>query len=126
VGVLIDDAGLAGIAGGPVSHVVDPIGLVRFAVGVDRRSVGSSTRETFFLAMPLFVAVPADDVGVAGVIFVGLAVVAGWAVVAFGWKLIVGNPECSDVLDLLFGKVLPNDVVGLLWLELSFDGGDLV
>jgi hypothetical protein len=79
VGVLVVGIGLAGIVVGPVSHVVDPIGLIGFAVGVDHGSVGPSTGEALFLGLSLFVAVPADDVGVGGVAVTDLAIVVSWA-----------------------------------------------
>jgi len=75
---------LAGVVGGPVSHVVDAAGLVRLAIGVNHRGIGPQAGETFFRAMLFFVTVPADDVGVAGVAVVGLAIVTRLAMVVLG------------------------------------------
>jgi len=75
VGVLVDGLWLAGMVGGLVSHVVDVVVFIGLTSGVNHRSIVSLTEETFFLTMSLFVAVPADDVGVAGAAVAGLAVV---------------------------------------------------
>ncbi len=117
---------MAGAVGGLVSHIVDAVGLVRLTIGVDSRGVVSLMGETFFLSMFLFVAVPADDVGVAGAAVVGLAVVTGQAVVIFGWKSVVASLECSNLLDFLLSQILPNDVIGFFWLKLGLSSGDFV
>jgi len=113
--------------GGLVGHVVDAVGFVRLAVGVDHRGTSSSTGEAFFLAMSLFVAIPANNVGVAGVAAVaGLAIVAGRAAVVFWWESAIARPKCGDLLDLLLGQFLTDDLMGFFWLKLGLDGGNFV
>ena len=110
-----------------VGHVVDAVGFVQLAVGVDHRGTSSSTGEAFFLAMSLFVAIPANNVGVAGVAGVAcLAVVAGRAAVVFWWESAIARPKCGDLLDLLLGQFLTDDLMGFFWLKLGLDGGNFV
>ncbi len=106
--------------GGLVGHVVDMVGLVRLAVGVHHGGVVSPAREAFFLAVPLLVAVSADDVGV------GRGVVAGRAGVVPGLELTIAGPEGSDLFDFLLGQLFPDDLSGFFWLQFGLDGGDLV
>ncbi len=95
VGILVGDLGLAGIAGRLVSSIVDMTGFVPFTVGVDHGSLVPLTRETFFLKVPLLVAVPVDDVGVPGTTIVGLIVVADRAIVLLRRKAIVAGSKVA-------------------------------
>jgi hypothetical protein len=74
----------------------------------------------------LFVAVPADDVGVPSTAIAGLTFVASQAVVLFGRKAIVVGSDSSDLLNFLLAQVFPDDFIRLLWLKLSFDAGNFV
>jgi hypothetical protein len=109
-----------------VGHVVDTVGFVRLAVGIHHRGVSSPEREALLLAVPLFVAVPADDVGVGGSVVTGLTVVAGWAGVVSGLEPAIAGSKCSDLLDFLLGQLFPDDLSGFFWLQFGFDGSDLV
>ena len=103
-GILIDGFRLMRVAiGGLVGHVVDPVGLVRLAVGVHHGGVVPATRETFFLAMSLFVAISADDIGVSRGVVTGWPVVAGRAGVIPGLESTIAGAECSDLFDFLLG-----------------------
>ncbi len=103
-GVLVDRSRLMRVAiGRLVGHVVDMVGLVRFAVGIHHGGVVSPAQEAFFLAVPFFVTVSADDVGVGRGVVTGLAVVASWAGVVPGLESAIAGPKCSDLFDLLLG-----------------------
>ncbi len=126
-GILVDGFRLMRVAnGGLVSHVVDPVGIVRLAVGIHHGGVSYPAREAFFLAVPLLVAVPADDVGVGGGAGTGLTVVAGRAGIVPGLESAIAGPKCSDLLDFLLGQFFPDDLPGFFWLQFGFDGGDFV
>jgi hypothetical protein len=126
-GVLVDGFRLMRVAvGGLVGHVVSPVGFVRLAVGIHHGGVSSPVREAFFLAVPLFVAVPADDVGVGGSAVTGLAVVAGRARIVSGMETAIAGPKCSDLLDFLLGLFLPEDLPSFFWLQFGLDGGNLI
>ncbi len=86
-----------------VGHIVDAVGFVWLAIGVDHRGISSSAGKAFLVAMPLFVAVPADNVGVAGVAVAGLTAVVGQAATILRWKLAVVKPKCSNLLNFLLG-----------------------
>ena len=91
-GVLVDGLLLGTLGSGRlVGHVVDPVGLIRLAVGVHHGGVVPSTREAFFLAMSLLVTVSADDVGVGRSVVTGLPVVAGRAGVVPGLELTIAG-----------------------------------
>ncbi len=83
-------------------------------------------REAFFLAVPLFVAVPADDVGVGGSAVMSLAIVAGRAGVIPGLELAIAGSKCSDLLNFLHGQLFPYDLPGFFWLQFGLDCGNLV
>ena len=71
-GLLLRSVGVGGLVG----HVVDPVGLVRLAVGIHHGGVVSPARETFSLAVSLLVTISADDIGVGRGVVTGLPVVA--------------------------------------------------
>ncbi len=103
-GVFVGGLRLTRVAvGGVVAHVVDAVGFIQLAVGVHHGSLISFAGKTLLLAVPLFVAVPADNVGVGGSVVTGLAVVASWAAVVPGLESAIAGPKCSDLLDFLFG-----------------------
>jgi hypothetical protein len=110
-----------------VSHAVDAVAFIWFAIGVNHRGASSSTREAFFLAMPLLVAIPADDVKVAGVVAVtGLTIVAGRIAVVSRRDSAVAGLKCSNLFNFLFSQLFPDDLTGVFWLKLGFDSSDLV
>jgi hypothetical protein len=82
--------------------------------------------EAFFLAMPLFVAVPVDDVGVAGFVVTGLTIVVGRTTTVLRWESAFARPKCGDLLDFLFGQLFPDDLTGFFWLKLGPDSSNLV
>ncbi len=126
-GVLVDGFRLMRVAvGGLVSHVIDPVGFIRLAVGVHHGGISPPVREAFLLAVPLFVTVPADNVGVSGGAVTGLAVVASWAGVVPGLESTIAGPKCSNLLDFWLGQFFPDDLPGFFWLQFSLDGGNLV
>jgi hypothetical protein len=126
-GVLVDGLWLMRVAiGGLVGHIVDTVGFVRLAVGVHHGGISSPAREAFFLAVPLFVAVSADNVGVGSGVVTGLAVVASRAGVDPGLESAIAGPKCSDLFDLLLGQFFPDDLSGFFWLKFGFYGGNLV
>jgi len=103
-GVLVDGLRWArvAIAGRLVSHVVDAVGLVGFAVGVHHGGAGLPAREAFFLAVPLLVAVPADDVGVPGSVVTRLTVVTGLTEVrVLGRESAITGSKRGDLLNFL-------------------------
>jgi hypothetical protein len=126
-GVLVDGFRLMRVAVGRlVGHVVNPLGFVQLAIGVHHGGVSSPGREAIFLAVLLFVAEPADDVGVGGSAVTGLAVVVGWAGVVPGLETAIAGPKCSNLLDFLLGQFLPDDLPSFFWLQLGLDGGNLI
>ncbi len=126
-GVLVDGFRLMRVAvGGLVGHMVDLVGFVRLAFGVHHGGVSSPAQEAFLLAVPLFVAVPADDVGVGGSAVMGLAVVASRAGVVPGLESAIAGPKCSNLLDFLLGQFFPDDFPGFFWQQFGLDGGNLV
>jgi hypothetical protein len=126
MGVLIDELQLTGVASGLVDHVVDTVGFVPLAVGIDHRTIVPFARKALFLQAPLFVAVPADDVGVPGAAVVGLAIVAGWAVVVLGWKPVAASLECGNLLNFLLSQILTVVFTSFFWLKVVLDSRDLM
>jgi hypothetical protein len=126
-GILVDGFRLMRVAiGGLVDHIVDLVGLLRLAIGIHHGGISSPAREAFFLTVPLFVAVPADDVGVGGSAVAGLAIVTSRAEVVPGLESAIAGPKCSDLLDFLLRQFLPDDFPGFFWLQFGLDGGNLV
>jgi hypothetical protein len=76
--------------------------------------------------MPLFVAVPANDVGVPGTVGASLVVVAGQAIGSFWLKAVVVSPDGGNLLNLLVGQVLPDDLPGFLRRKFGLDSIDPV
>ena len=109
-----------GVASRLVGHVVDVVGFVQFAVGVGHGSVVSLMGETLFLQLSLFVAIPADDVGVPGVAVAGLSVVVGRAIVLLGQKPVA----VSLGLDFLLSEIFPDDFAS--FFKVGLNSGDLV
>ena len=108
-----------------LGHVVDTA-LVPLPIGVDHGSSIASARVTFSLHMPLFLAVVAYDVRVAGPVAADWGGVHGGAGVAAG-VLVVGRvvpADGSDLFDLLQSQVVPGDVDGLGQRHAGLDRGD--
>ena len=126
-GVLVGGLLLRALGSGRlVGHVVDPVGLIRLAVGIHHGGVVPPAGEAFFLAMSLLVAVSADDVGVGRSIVTGLPVVAGRAGVVPGLESTIAGAKRSNLFDFLLGQLLPDDLLGFFWLQFGLDSGDLV
>jgi hypothetical protein len=112
-------------AGRFVGYIVDMVGFVPLAVGVDHRGTSSSMGEAFFLAMPHLVPIPADNVGLAGVVVTGLTIVASRAAVVFRPESAIPGPKCCDLFDFLFSQLFKDDPTCFFWLRLILDSGNL-
>jgi len=124
VSILVHDHSLAG-NGELVGKVVDMIGLVPLAVCINHRSAVPVAREAFFLQVPLFLAVPTDDVRVSGVAVTGLPIVGRWAIgIHLGREAVVTGLDSGNLFDLLLNEILPDDVAGFIWLKFCFNGGN--
>ncbi len=124
MGVLVDNLRLAGSR--LVGDIVDTVGLVGFAIGVNHGSIVSLARKTFFLQVSILVPVPADDVGVPGTVGTGLAIVAGRVVVPLWREAVVAGSDGGDRFDLLLCQILPDDLLGFIWWKFCFDNGNPV
>ena len=108
-----------------LGHVVDAT-LILLPVGVDHGSSVVSARVTFSLHMPLFLAVAAYYVGVAGPVAADRDGVHGGAGVAAG-VLATGRVVPADggnLVDLVQADVVPGDVGGLGRGQAGLDGSD--
>ena len=124
VGILVLGLGLfSGVL--LLGHVVDAA-LILFPIGVNHGSSITSVRITLSLHVPLFLAVPTNDVGVAGPIAEDRGGVNGGTGVAVGGLVArrVVPTDSGNLVDLLQADVVPGDVGGLGRGQAGFDGSD--
>jgi hypothetical protein len=108
-----------------LGHVVDAT-FIFLPVGVDHGSSISSAGVTLSLHMPLFLAVAAYDVGVAGPVAVDRGSIHSGAGVAAG-VLVAGRvvpADSGNLVDFFHADVVPGDVGSLGWGQAGFDGSD--
>jgi hypothetical protein len=89
--------------------------------------VVSLVPEAFLLEVSLFNTVEANDIQVPGATIFDLAIVVSGAVGVLLWQVtIVAGMVSGHLFKIPLSEVVPDDVVDLIWLELSFDRGDLL
>ncbi len=98
-----------------LSHVVLPVGLILFAVGVHHYGSIMAARVKLALHVPFLFAVPADNIRVPLSVAQLLAIVAS---LPFGvgprLEMIVDSSDGSDLLHLLLSQVLPGNDISLV------------
>ncbi len=120
MGILVPSFGLAG-GSRLASNAVDAVGLVPLPVSIDYWTMVPLTREAFFLQVPLFVAVPEDDIWVPGAAVVGLPIVVSRTVGRLlRREAVVASTDSNNLPNLLFSELLPDNVISFFLLELSF------
>ncbi len=120
MGILVHNLG-RGLGG----DIVDAAGLIPLAIGIHHWSVVPLMAEAFFLKVPHFVAVSANDVRVPGAAGTGINIVVSGAIaILFRGETVVVGTDSGNLLDLLLSEVIPDDVIGFFWLKLSFDGSN--